>query len=224
MDTTSWSLIHGAANGRRDAREEFARRYIPVVRAYLCARWRQASKSDIVGDAVQEVLMECFRDEGVLEKADSSFDGGFSAYLFGVARNVARSFEKNARKNMSDGLASSIIREGPSDPHDSPSRAFDRAWAQSIMREAAEWQRQRAAMLGEQAQRRVELLKLRFEKGLPIREIAEIWGEDAKRLHHDYAKARREFREAVEDVVRSHGGTETHMQRQLGDLLESLKS
>jgi len=33
-------MIRGAAAGEVAERERFARRYIPVVRAYLVARWR----------------------------------------------------------------------------------------------------------------------------------------------------------------------------------------
>ena len=34
-ESTCWSLIHGAAAGDADDRAGFARRYAPVVRAYL---------------------------------------------------------------------------------------------------------------------------------------------------------------------------------------------
>ena len=37
---TSWTLIDHAAGGSAAAREEFCRRYLPVVRAYLSSRWR----------------------------------------------------------------------------------------------------------------------------------------------------------------------------------------
>ena len=37
----------------------------------------------------------------------------------------------------------------------------------------------------------------RVREGLPIREIARLWDEDATKLHHEYAKARKEFQAAV---------------------------
>ncbi len=40
--STCWTVIQGAAAGRGDDRDQFARRYAPVVRAYLGARWRDA--------------------------------------------------------------------------------------------------------------------------------------------------------------------------------------
>ena len=39
------------------------------------------------------------------------------------------------------------------------------------------------------------------------------------RVHYEYATARKEFREAVEKVVRSHGGSEEHIPRELEHLL-----
>ena len=36
---TCWGLIKGAAVGERVRQAEFARRYGPIVRAYLAARW-----------------------------------------------------------------------------------------------------------------------------------------------------------------------------------------
>jgi hypothetical protein len=50
----------------------------------------------------------------------------------------------------------------------------------------------------------VELLRLRFNDGLPIREIAVRWGEEAARLHHEYATARDEFQSALREVVAFH--------------------
>ena len=72
------------------------------------------------------------------------------------------------------------------------------------MREAAERQAALAAEHGEAAVRRVELLRLRFHEGMPIREIARLWGIDAAVLHHEYARARQEFLAALRDVVASH--------------------
>ena len=84
------------------------------------------------------------------------------------------------------------------------SREFDRAWARAMLREAARIQEERARAVGEQALKRVELLRLRFQEGLPIRDIAERWQADAAVLHHEYAKARREFKDALMEVVAFH--------------------
>jgi RNA polymerase sigma-70 factor (ECF subfamily) len=111
-------------------------------------------------------------------------------------------------------------------PADDPgvSSAFDRAWAEAMVRRAGQRQRERAGQAGPPAERRVELLRLRFEDGLPIREIAQRWNEDPDHVHHEYAKARREFREALLDVVAEHhpGATPEEVAAEAEKLLKSL--
>ena len=81
---------------------------------------------------------------------------------------------------------------------------FDRAWAFSLLREAAGLQRLRAAELGPEALRRVELLELRLTRDLPIREIAARWNEPPERVHREYARAREEFRAALVETLAFH--------------------
>ena len=81
------------------------------------------------------------------------------------------------------------------------SQVFDRSWADTVMKEAAVVQSKNAEAAGEAAQRRVELLELRFSEGLSIAAIAERWQEDPARLHHEYATARDEFRAALLEVL-----------------------
>jgi RNA polymerase sigma-70 factor (ECF subfamily) len=219
--STRWTLVRGAAEGEAAAREEFARLYEPAVRAYYGARWRHSAMSSDLEDAVQEVFLACFREGGVLARAEVDRPGGFRPYLYGVARNVALRLERqHTRRRARTG-------DGAPDPDRLPadeerlSQAFDRAWAMSLIREAADHQVLVAAEGGEGAERRVELLRLRFHEGLPIREIARRWGEDANRLHYEYAKARREFRAALTEVVAAHqGGTSAEVERECSRLLD----
>jgi RNA polymerase sigma-70 factor (ECF subfamily) len=101
-------------------------------------------------------------------------------------------------------IDSVMAEDGIADDDASPSRAFDRAWALTLVTEAAEAQRLAAEAKGADAVRRVELLRLRFQEDLPIREIAARWGDDAEHLHREYARARREFEEALLDVIQFH--------------------
>lgn len=188
---------------------------MPVVKAYLAARWRSARRE--VDDAVQDVFVECFRHGGLLEKADPERGGGFRAFLLGAVRNVARRHEERVRP----------VAPLPSDlPDDDtgPAEAFDKAWARSLLREAARRQREDAAQAGEAAQRRVDLLQLRFQDGLSIREIAERWGVDAAKLHHEYATARDEFRNALRAVIAFHQPNTPHanLERACTELLSLL--
>ena len=196
-DATCWTLIHAAAGGDRAARDGFARLYEPIARTYLATRWRQSTCLAALDDAVQDVFVECFKSDGVLDKVVESHPDGFRAFFHGVLRNIARRHEaaRGASQPLSDNLAADET---------SLSRAFDKAWARSLLKEAARVQAANAAGAGERAVKRVELLRLRFQEGLPIRDIAVRWHEDPAKLHHEFATARAEFRAALAKVVAFH--------------------
>ena len=100
------------------------------------------------------------------------------------------------------------------------SQVYDRAWAKSVVREAAERHSALASQRGESALRRVELLRLRFHEGMTIREIARLWGLDAAPLHHEYARARQEFRSALRDVIAfHHPGSPENVDSECAELL-----
>jgi RNA polymerase sigma factor (sigma-70 family) len=204
QDSTCWTLLREAAAGGEEPRAEFVRRYEPVVRAYLAARWRGSGLVQELDDTAQEIFLECLRGGGVLDRARSDRPGGFRALLYGAARNVALRVEMRRLRQAVREPASNIGFESIPSGEDSLSHVFDRAWARAVVREAAGRQAVLAAERGEAAVRRVELLRLRFHDGLPIREIARLWGMDAAVLHHEYARARREFRAALRDVIASH--------------------
>ncbi len=197
-DSTRWTVIRDAAASDAKARAEFARRYGPVVRAYLEARWRSGRLRQEVDDAAQEVFVECFRAEGPLTRADPEQPGGFRAYLYGLVRNVARGVERRWRTDrgrMAElDLAALEARDAPL------AEVFDRAWVASILRQAGERQA-KAACEDPRATRRVELLRLRFAEDLPIREVARRWEVEAAFLHEEYRRARREFLAALREVV-----------------------
>jgi len=218
--STSWTLIRGAAAGHLPDRAEFALRYEPVVRAYLAARWRDGPRLPDLDDATQTALLECFREGGVLDRSDEI--RCFHAFLYGVLRNLARRFE-------ADGAG------GPAEPprgldalpasEESLSRAFDRAWALALVREALRRQAARAGEPGSPGDRRAELLRLRFQEDLPIREIARRIGSDPAALHHEYARAREEFRETLHEVVgEEHPGTPGEVGRKCASLLALIRS
>ncbi|MCB9883519.1 MAG: sigma-70 family RNA polymerase sigma factor [Planctomycetes bacterium] len=200
-DTTSWRVIHGAAGGDALARDEFARRYAGPMGAYFTARWRKTPILDAVDDAVQEAFLECFRTAGALQKAQAGRDGGFRAYFYGVLLNVARRFEQQRVRDGRLTLQEVTVLDNLAATGDTASVVFDREWARMIMREAAQRLQIEAMGKDEAARRRVELLRLRFQEGLPIRDIAVQWNMDAAQLHHDYAKARKEFEGALRAVV-----------------------
>jgi RNA polymerase sigma-70 factor (ECF subfamily) len=218
-ESTCWTVIRGAAAGSAGARDELARRYLGVVRAYLSACWRNSAMRDDLDDATQEVFVECFRQGGALDAAGAGRVPNFRAFLYGVVRNVARRFES---RPVHDAAGVEALPEVPSD-EDSLSQLFERSWAQALMAEAAGLQQRRAKEHGPEAVRRVELLRLRFEEGLPIRTIAQRWGVDAAKLHHAYAQARQEYRAALLEVVAfHHPGSPTEVEQEAAGLLKAL--
>src|SRR5262245_14312420 len=97
---TSWTLIDAAAKGNRDARASFSDRYLPLVRAYLGARWSGTPLVAELDDAVQEVFLDCFREGGVLERADPTRGSGFRAFLHGVVTRAGQRFEVRRAREL----------------------------------------------------------------------------------------------------------------------------
>jgi RNA polymerase sigma-70 factor (ECF subfamily) len=217
-------MIRDAADGDAAAGAAFARRYERIVRAYLVARWRSSPLVHEVDDAVQEVFVESFRGGGALARANPDTPGGFRAFLYGVVRNVARRVESRRGRRRDQQPATGFFRESQDASEPRLSKIYDREWAAAVMREAAAGQRARAEAKGPEAQRRVELLRLRFYEGWPIRRIAQLWDADAADLHREYAKARREFRQSLSDVVAfHHPGSAGEVERECARLLEMLE-
>ena len=220
-ESTCWTVIEAAAAGCAAERTAFARHYDPVVRAYLSARWRKGPLRHDLDDAVQEVFVECFKQGGMLAHAERDRPGGFRAFLYGVVRNVARRLE--ARRDRDRQAAGDVDLDRFPANEESEARLFDRAWARSLLREAAQRQEEQARRAGVAALRRVDLLRLRFHEGLPIRAIAARWHIEAATLHHEYAKARQEFKAALAEVVAfHHPGVPADIERECANLLSLL--
>jgi RNA polymerase sigma-70 factor (ECF subfamily) len=223
-DSTCWTVLHDAAAGSQEARAVFAVRYAPLVRTYLAARWRSSPLIQELDDAVQDVFVECLWQGGALEKAQSGRPGGFRAFLYGLVRNVALRFEQRRARLREQQAPEGDPAELVADSEETLSRVFDRAWAKAIMREAAARQAERAEHLGEAARRRSELLRLRFHEAMPIREIARLWNADPTALHHEYARARAEFRDALLEVMAFyHPSSPAEAERECVELLALLE-
>jgi RNA polymerase sigma factor (sigma-70 family) len=194
LDSTCWTLVEAARAGGRAEREEFARRYQGPVEAYLRARWAGTRYLQEVDDGVQELFVECFRPEGILERTVQGGAGGFRAFLYGAVRNVALRIERRGGRQKGRQSPGGEDLDALAVDEASLSRVFDRSWALSLLDEEA---RRR----GEPAEKRVELLRLRFQENLPIREIAKRWDVEAAFLHHEYAKAREELKQVLIGVV-----------------------
>jgi RNA polymerase sigma-70 factor (ECF subfamily) len=222
-DSTCWTLIRAAALGNCGERERFAEQYLSSVHAYLTARWGNSGYKNLVDDGVQDVFVECFRTGGALCRVDTSGNQTFRAYLYGVVRNVARRMESRHAAELAKRRGDPDDFDGVVSDESTLSHVFDRAWAKSIMRQAGKRHEELARLAGEKALRRFELLRLRFEEELPIRQIAQKWNIDSAVLHREYRKAREEFRAALIEVVRfHHPGSDTEVNREAEALLAML--
>jgi RNA polymerase sigma-70 factor (ECF subfamily) len=222
-DSTCWTVVQGAAAGSAADREDFVRRYTPVIRAYIAGRWKDSRYRQELEDGVQEVFLECFRQGGVLERADPVQASGFRSFLYGVVRNVALRIEARLARQRRSEPPEGFDPESLAADEPSLSQVFDRAWATSLLREAGRLQAEQAKSRGQDAFRRVELLRLRFQEGLPIREIARQWQVEPAVLHHEYAKARQEFKAALLQVLRFHQpDSAADIEQQCADLLAIL--
>ncbi|MCB9881185.1 MAG: sigma-70 family RNA polymerase sigma factor [Planctomycetes bacterium] len=206
-DSTDWKLIVDAAAGTPDARERYSKIYAPLVRAFFTRRWAGSPLAGHEHDAVQEVFVACFQKGGVLERASADAEGGFRAFLRGVVRNTARRFEQAEGRHRARMDPGSFHPETKPSPEASLSRSFDRRELQSILREAAQFLELRAPKVSPSAIVRVQILKMRFREDLPVREIARRLGHPPDWVHHQYAKARQEFRRALTTILARRLGT-----------------
>jgi RNA polymerase sigma-70 factor (ECF subfamily) len=221
---TSWMLIQGASEGEQQAREEFARRYAPVTRAYLTSRWRRSPLKREIEDAIQEVFLECFKEGGVLGRADGEREGGFRAFFFGMVRNVALKFEERGNRPSRATFPSTFdMNEIEADEDESCAEVFDRAWARSLLKDAAARMAAKARSMDDAAVKRVELLRLRFQEALPIREIAQSWKVNPTFVHRQYARARKEFEASLMEVLaQEHPDTQERVNQLLDDLMNTI--
>jgi RNA polymerase sigma-70 factor (ECF subfamily) len=136
---------------------------------------------------------------------------------------VARRLEtQQSRRREVQPPADGWLESKPAE-EESLSRVFDRAWALALLREAARRLEQQATAQGDAARRRVEVLRLRFHEGLPIREIARRWDADPALLHREYARARREFHAVLLDTIAfHHSGTAVDIEQECANLLALL--
>ena len=198
---TCWTVVRSASRGDAEACTSFSRSYAATIRGFLDARWGGGSLAREVEDAVQDVFVECWKPGGVLDKADPA-NGDFRGLLFTVTRNVARRFEERAmaRPNLQPEQTAWLQRLDSDEA--GQTTLFDRAWALSLVRRARSMQQEQAQ--DDDARRRVELLRRRFQSDEAIRDIARDWGLPTQDVHNAYRKARQEFYACLREVVGQH--------------------
>lgn len=198
MDT-HWSLIQRARAGDGEARSRFAGEYLAVVRGFLGKRWQGSAGIAWLDDAVQEVFVDLFRADGALSRLDAGHGARFRSYLFGVTHRVALRYEERAALHQKRHASDPPPLDTMARDEATLSRLFDREWALQLLRQARARMQREAT--DDAARLRVEILRLRFTEGLPIRAIAARIGHEAPRVHKWYAKAREEFKAALRQEI-----------------------
>ena len=197
---THWSLIARAAAGNPLDRDSFVERYAPIVRVFLCARWRLPIDHEAIADATQDVFLQCFRDEGLLDRAARGAVSGFKGYLLGATRNVALMTERRLARERARGSGTEIRFDDVEASTATQSEEFDRAWARMISREA----RRLLASRSDHSELTIErwhILALRYEEGLATKAIAERLMIPVERVHERLKQGRKEFGACVMEVM-----------------------
>ncbi|MBI2930990.1 MAG: RNA polymerase sigma factor [Planctomycetes bacterium] len=156
FQTTLWPLVESAKAGRREALETLVQSYHPILRTFARARGLEPADAD---DAAQEVCLQLCRPEFL-----SSIDrnrGRFRSLLLAIAKHVI-----------------AAIRQGPWRPKvaleevrgDEQDEAFDRLWAEELLRAARERLRQ------DKRPEPSAAFEMRYVEGLPFKEIARRMG------------------------------------------------
>lgn len=219
-ESTSWTLILGAAAECSADRDAFCLRYAPVISAYLAARWRLPGDHPTVSDAVQDVFVQCFKDGGVLDKVDPQRPGGFRAFLYGVVKNVALMAERAQARRRERGEDSVLSLDQIERDEATLSQAYDRAWALLVTREAGELMIRRVAER-EDGGVRARVLELKYDEGLPPRDISAQLGVDVEVVYRIVRLSRKEFRTALVEVMGGYhpGASEEELEGRCADLL-----
>lgn len=200
---TCWTLIDAAADGEAASRDAFARRYADAARAYLANRWRGTRFLPALEDALQEVLLDCFKSGGVLDRSGDIARGCFRGFFVSVVRNVARRVETRSARSREKPPTREWDFDGFEGRDATASLVFDQAWARALVRDVAREIRTAAAATppGSKERLRCRLLGARFEEQRSIAAIAADWEVDAKALRREFAEAKEVFRAALRTRV-----------------------
>lgn len=223
FDSTCWTIVNGAAGGSSAAREEFCRRYDSVIRTYLARRWRLSAGHDDVTEGLQEVLMECLRPAGPLERVDAERPGGFRAFLYGVTSRTAAAMERRLARARRGNAKAGFDPDRVERDEQTLSQAFDRGWAEMIGREARRQLATQAAVDPRLADR-MRCLELRYVEGLPPREIAEKIGGTPEQVYELLRAAKNDYRDALLEVMSAYfpGATRKDLESRCQELASLL--
>ena len=221
--STSWDLIALAGSGDADAKDLFANTYEPIVRKYLAMRLRLPIDHYQVLDNTQEVLLQCFKSNGVLDNALTRCRGNFRPYLQGIATRVAanairRRVSRPERTNQS---ASHRDIEQQVEPRQST--VFDNIWVDMVLQEATVILKQQFRSKPSRLQG-LKALRLRYQRRLGCPEIAQRLGISNEQVYETLRVAKKDFRLALMAAMSNHypNMTESELKSECSSLAATL--
>jgi RNA polymerase sigma factor (sigma-70 family) len=135
FDTTRWSLIlhaGGEGPGAQDALDALCRTYRPPVLAYVRAHRGRTDDAEDLTQAFFAHLLE----HRLAARADRE-RGRFRAFLLTSLRNfIASEHARSITQARGGGVAPFALDGSEPDRDDGPEQAFEREWAQTVLREA----------------------------------------------------------------------------------------
>lgn len=135
FDTTRWSLVlhaGGEGDGAHGALESLCRIYRPPVLAYIRAHraWREDTED------LTQAFFAHLLEQRLAARADPEL-GRFRAFLLTALKHfLASEYAYASRQRRGGGQAAIALDESETDTGDGPEQAFEREWAQTVLREA----------------------------------------------------------------------------------------
>jgi RNA polymerase sigma-70 factor (ECF subfamily) len=133
FDTTLWTQLHEAQEGRQDAVTTLVERYRPPLVSYL---ERQGLGQADAEDLAQEVFLRFFAQD-LLQEADRA-RGRFRSYLLAVTQHVLVDWRRRSSAHKRGGGRAQVPLEEVRHTLAQPAMddAFDRCWLEHLLRRA----------------------------------------------------------------------------------------
>ena len=207
---TRWSLIRSLGTGSDLAIQELLQHYAPAIEIYIRRRLSNEAPLGIMDDIVQDVLLDLFKRQDVLARAQSGEKSHFRYLLMRVAYNAAR----NARRRLQRGNQQTVVHldddsiagflELERDLNLEEQQSMDRAWGLSVVEQAI------ADCLAWSVdcsvdQESLTALSLELDEGLNQRDIAERMSLSLATAHRRLARGRMMIRKAMVDHLMASG-------------------
>lgn len=197
-DLRSWQEALAAARGDAAARAVFWLHHVRRIHAWLWLRWRHGTLRSSIDDATQEVYLECFRPGGAFAHFDPArAHHGVLPFLHAVVRNVAQRFERSRRRERAHQIDYAVEHTTFADAPltTSGDATIDRERLAAALDHLDDGDPEPG---GPHSLR--TFVRLHFEEGRPVREIARAWQAPPTLVHELRRRACRRLRACLRRI------------------------